>query len=255
MTERIKSYYENYDEDGRLFRDNAHLPEYLTTIRYFDKLFAPGSRILDACAGTGRYSFYLADKGHSVTACDLAEHHVSIIKSKPGADKLTGIGVCNVLDLSQFDEASFDVVLCMGAMYHLPTDAEKTQATRECIRVCKPGGLVALSYINYFAGIADSIDTGLTNLDEVLAYFEDDGESESLFRTATPAKMERYAIGEGLNILHHIGVEGLSLFLKEKVNAANAKDFDKWMEFVYKHCEDPSILGCSAHGLLIGRKM
>jgi len=126
MSERIKSYYENYDEEGRLFRDNAHLPEYLTTIRYFDKLFAPGSRILDACAGTGKYSFYLAEKGHSVTACDLAEHH--------------------------------------------------------------------------------------------------------------------------------IGVEGLSFLLADKVNAANTADFEKWMEFIYKHCEEPSILGCSAHGLLIGRK-
>ena len=40
MTEQINKYYENYDEDGRLFRDKAHLPEYLTTIRYFDRLFA-----------------------------------------------------------------------------------------------------------------------------------------------------------------------------------------------------------------------
>ena len=254
MTESIKNYYENYDEEGRLFRDNAHLPEYLTTIRYFDRLFAEGSRILDVCAGTGRYSFYLADKGHSVTACDLAEHHVEIIKAKPNANKLDGIMVCNVLDLSQFGNDSFDVVLCMGAMYHLPTDAEKTQAIRECVRVCKPGGLVALAYINYFAAVADNVNTGLTNLDEVLAYFEDNGESESLFRVSTPAKMERYATCEGLNVLHHIGVEGLSFFLKEKVNAATAGDFGKWMELVYKHCEDPSILGCSAHGLLIGRK-
>ena len=32
MFEKVKNYYENYDEDGRLFRDKAHLPEYLTTI-------------------------------------------------------------------------------------------------------------------------------------------------------------------------------------------------------------------------------
>ena len=83
MFEDIKAFYENYDEEGRLFRDKAHLPEYLTTIRYFDRLFAPASHILDACAGTGRYSFYLADKGHMVTACDLTGHNIDIIKSKP----------------------------------------------------------------------------------------------------------------------------------------------------------------------------
>ena len=93
MSEQIKNYYKNYDEDGRLFRDNAHQVEYLTTIRYFDRIFKPGSRILDACAGTGRYSFYLAEKGHFVTACDLVEHNVNIIKSKPNAHNLTDIAV------------------------------------------------------------------------------------------------------------------------------------------------------------------
>ena len=63
MTENIRSYYESYGDEGRLFRDKAHLSEYLTTIRYFEQLFKPNSYILDACAGTGRYSFYLADKG------------------------------------------------------------------------------------------------------------------------------------------------------------------------------------------------
>ena len=122
MSNSIRGFYENYDEDNRLFKDKAHLAEYLTTIRYFDKLFAPNSQILDACAGTGRYSFYLAENGHSVTACDLVEHNVNVIKSKPNADKLRSISTCNVLDLSQFSSNFFDAVLCMGAMYHLGTD-------------------------------------------------------------------------------------------------------------------------------------
>jgi predicted SAM-dependent methyltransferase len=64
------------------------------------------------------------------------EHHVNIIKSKPEAEKLHEISVCNVLDLSRFDENSFDAVLCMGAMYHLPTDDEKAQAIWECTGIC-----------------------------------------------------------------------------------------------------------------------
>jgi len=253
MEESIKSYYENYDEEGRLFRDNAHLLEYLIATRYFDKLFAPGSRILDACAGTGQYSFYLAGKGHIVTACDLAEHHINIINSKPNRDKLAGTAVCNVLDLSRFESSSFDVVLCMGALYHLSSDKEKSKAINECTRVCKPGGLVVLAYINYFAVVADNVNTGLTNLDQVLAEFEDG--SDCIWKASTPAKMEQYAKNEGLETRHNIGTEGLSFLISNKVNAASAEDFDKWMEFIYKHCEDPSILGISAHGLLIARKI
>ena len=253
MLENIKKYYENYDEEGRLFRDKAHLPEWLTTIRYFDRLFKPSSRILDACAGTGRYSFYLANKGHKVTACDLVEHHVNIIKSKPNSNILDDISTCNVLDLSHFHENSFDVVLCMGAMYHLPTDYEKTQALRECVRVCKPGGLVVLSYLNYFSVVAAEVQKGLGDLDEVLAAFEDD--SDCLWKATTPTKIEGYANESGLEILHNIGADGLSFVLAEKVNTATDEAFDKWMEYIYKHCEEPSIVGYSMHGLLIGRKI
>jgi len=131
MQNEINEYYKNYDEEGRLTRDNAHLPEYLTTIRYFDRLFAPGSRILDACAGAGRYAFYLANKGHTVTACDLSEHHVDIIKSNPDANKLANIAACNTLDLSRFEDNSFDVVLCMGALYHLSDVRDKQKALSE----------------------------------------------------------------------------------------------------------------------------
>ena len=252
MQEQIKSYYEGYDEEGRLFRDKAHLPEYLTTIRYFDRLIAPDSRILDACAGAGRYSFYLADKGHIVTACDLVEHNVNTIRSKSGSDKLAEISVCDVLDLSRFEDNCFDVVLCMGAMYHLSLDEEKIQAIRECTRVCRPGGMVVLSYLNYFAAVAAEVRKGLSNFDEVMAAFEDD--SDCLWKATTPAKMERYVTTVGLEIMHNIGADGISFVLADKVNAAIDETFNKWMEFIYRHCEEPSIVGYSMHGLLIGRK-
>jgi len=252
MSEKIKEYYASYDEEGRLFRDNAHKPEYLTTIRYFDRLFTPKSKILDACAGAGKYSFYLADKGYQVTACDLVEHHTDIIKSKHGADKLTDIKVCNVLDLSSFDSDSFDVVLCMGAMYHLPTDEEKMQAIRECTRVCKSNGLVVFSYLNYFAVVAAEVSKGLDDLDDLLATFQDD--SDCLWKATTPKKMERYVKDTGLSVLHNIGADGISFILADKVNAASDEAFEKWMEFICKHCEEPSIIGYSMHGLLIGRK-
>ena len=122
--------------------------EYLITIRYFDRLFEPGSRILDACAGGRRYSFYLAEKGCNVTACDLVEHNVNIIKSNPNANILDDILVCNTLDLSQFDENIFDTVLCMGALYHVNTDDLKEKVISESVRVCKLGGTVVFSYLS-----------------------------------------------------------------------------------------------------------
>ena len=252
MIDRLSTFYENYDEDGRLTRDNVHLVEWLTTIRYLNRLLLPNSKILDACAGAGRYSFYLAEKGHRVTACDLVEHNVSIIKSKPEAARLADAVVCNVLDMSRFEDNSFDVVLCMGALYHLPTDAEKTQAIRECTRVCTPGGLVVLAYLNHFAVVAQQLQERFDFFEDVLAEFEDS--SDIVFKTTTPSKMEGYAKSVGLELLHNIGVDGVSYILSEKVNTATDAAFEKWTEYIFEHCEEPSILGYSMHGLLVGKK-
>ena len=253
MYEQIKKYYENYDEDGRLFRDKAHLPEWLTTIRYFDRLFAPSSRILDACAGTGRYSLYLAEKGHSVTACDLVEHNINIIKSKPNADKLTNTAVCDVLDLSRFENNSFDIVLCMGALYHFQTNNLREKAITECVRVCKPGGIVALAYITKVGAIFDNIAEDIERInalvDEIL-----DEKVKYMFTFAAPCEIDGIASECGLEKIYHIGVDGMAYTICDKLNSASEENFRKYMDYHYRTCEDESILGASLHGLWIGRK-
>lgn len=78
----IVEYYENYDEEARLIKDNAHKIEFITTMHFLDKFVKPSSRILEVGAGTGRYSFSLAEKGHSVTALDITPKHIEIMKEK-----------------------------------------------------------------------------------------------------------------------------------------------------------------------------
>ena len=253
MNEKIKSYYENYDEEGRLFRDNAHKPEYLTTIRYFDRLFAPGSKILDACAGAGRYSFYLVDKGHCVTACDLSEHHVNIIKSNANAEKLNDIRVCNVMDLSEFVDNSFDAVLCMGALYHYRADEDKQRAISECVRVCKLGGIVALAYLTEIGCVYMELNEDASNIDVLLKYKS--GELESIFVATTPSVIENIAIKCGLEKAHNIGTDGIVYAAVNKLNNTSDDNFNKYMEFHYSICEEPDVIGATLHGLWIGRKV
>jgi len=252
MQEHIKRYYENYDEDGRLFRDNAHMPEYLTTIRYFDRLFTPGMKILDACAGAGRYSFYLADKGCIVTACDLVEHNVGIIKSKPKADKLAEISACDSLDLSRFKESSFDAVLCMGALYHLRTNGLREKAILECLRICKPGGIVVLAYLTKIGAIHAQINADASNMDELLKILDDT--DEGIFFCTSPQEIEMMTLRHGIEKKYNIGTDGMIYAVASKLNEADDSSFQKYMEYHYKTCEDESILGASLHGLWIGRK-
>jgi len=226
-----------------------HMVEYLTTIRYFDRLFVPGSRILDVCAGAGRYSFYLADKGHIVTACDLVEHNVDIIKANPDADKLADIVVCNALALSRFEDSSFDVALCMGALYHLGKN--KQQAVSECVRVCKPGGIVVLAYITRTGAVLANINEDASNMDALLKMMDDT--DESIFFNLWPHEMDDIAEKCGLERMHHVGTD-MIYPVSVKLNDASEESFQKYMAFHHQICEDPSVLGASIHGLWIGRK-
>ncbi|MBP5605284.1 MAG: hypothetical protein J6X60_07045 [Ruminiclostridium sp.] len=68
--------------DARIKEKTSSQVEYLTTQKYIhDYAGAPGKcRILEVGAGTGRYSAALAGEGYSVTAVELFEHNLSILK-------------------------------------------------------------------------------------------------------------------------------------------------------------------------------
>lgn len=71
--------YENYKEENRLTTNNARKIEFLTTARALNNIISTKSKILDCAAGTGIYAFWLADKGHDVTATDITPRHIEII--------------------------------------------------------------------------------------------------------------------------------------------------------------------------------
>lgn len=107
----ILEYYETYDEEARLIKDNAHKVEFITTVHYLDNIIEPSSRILEVGAGTGRYSFYFAEKGHKVTALDITPKHVEIMKKKARYKDLDiDIVLGNAKELSDFKDDSYDVV-------------------------------------------------------------------------------------------------------------------------------------------------
>lgn len=54
MEEMIK-YYENYDEENRMFRGKAQNLEFITTTSIMDNIILSNSTILEVGAGTGRY--------------------------------------------------------------------------------------------------------------------------------------------------------------------------------------------------------
>jgi len=134
MGEEILRFYHEFNNESERLESNPGRVEYITTMTYLNKIISNNSRILDACAGSGKYAFALAKEGHSVVAGDLIDVNVDMIrKQQSSTPLLSEIYEGSILDLSRFKDESFDVVLNFGAYYHLCDDGERERSISESL--------------------------------------------------------------------------------------------------------------------------
>ena len=141
----LNAYYTSHDEDAR-FDSRHNSVEFLTTLDYIGRYLAPGDRIAEIGAGSGRYSHALARQGYHVDAVELIPRNIALFRerTKPGEDVVIREGTAT--DLSCFADGMFGMTLLLGPMYHLFTEEEQRRALREAVRITKPGGHVFVSY-------------------------------------------------------------------------------------------------------------
>jgi len=116
-------YNEDCAEDTRLESQHGQV-EFLTTIKYIEEYLKPETKILEIGAGTGRYSLYYANKGYDVTAIEYVQHNVDILKSKIKDNMNIVAEQGDAVDLSRFENNTFDVTLVLGPLYHLYEDKD-----------------------------------------------------------------------------------------------------------------------------------
>lgn len=263
MNHIIESY-ENYREEDRLTTNHSRRIEFITTTRILDDLLAPNANILDCAAGTGVYAFYLAEKGHQVTATDITPRHIAYINNKMQNSSVNlSTAVLDATDLSMYPDEAFDIVLCMGPFYHLTQRWQREKCITECIRVLKKGGALAITYISRFSafpyvamsepkyiasGLSKTlIDTGVLTHDDPNCFWTDT-------YYATPDEMEALYQRFELKQIDHFAQDGISPMMKEKIDALSKADFEAWCNFHYTVCREKSTLGASNHVMIIGRK-
>ncbi|WMJ87422.1 class I SAM-dependent methyltransferase [Anaerocolumna sp. MB42-C2] len=264
MINHVVETYENYREEDRLTTNNARKIEFITTKKIFDEVFKNEMKILDCAAGTGEYAFYLSEKGHEVTATDLTPRHIEIMNQKLKEKKhKINTAVLDATDMSVFGDESFDIVLNMGPFYHLITESKRLKCISESLRVLKKGGLLVTAYIPRYSvfqyvalsdkkyldmNLADQlIDTGVLRHDDANCFWTDTYYSN-------PDEMETLYQEHNLEIIEHFAQDGITPFLKEKVDALNPTEFEMWCDYHYRICREKSILGASNHVIIIGRK-
>lgn len=256
-SESVEAFYNLIDENSRLKRKNSNQIEFITTVEYLNKCVKPKSKILDACAGGGIYSFYLADRGHFLYAGDLVEKNVEDIrKNQNSHSKLKEIFVGSILDLCQYADESFDVVLNLGSHYHLREDKLRDKSIKESTRILKKDGIYAIAYVNRYSNIIKFREMFTNDFQLLDDYIQKGFHSKNtVFYCSTPELFEKEVKNNNLEILYHVATDGMKFIIGDVVNDLSEDKFKQWMDFHLRTCEDKSILGSSEHGLIIARKM
>lgn len=260
--EKTIRYYENYNEDIRLERDNAHRVEFITTTHILDNMIDKNSAILDVGAGTGKYSFYYADKGHTVMAVDLSPKNVQIMKeklSKSNSNKKINILSGNVLSLDHLEDESYDAVLCMGPLYHLDSHNERLKCIENCMKKLKKNGILAIAYINKFAVCLSEIrrDKSILfgdRIENILNNGAQFGDSRDVFYFLSPIEIENIMSSFNINKLCNAATDGLAYMMGNILNNFTEDEFKAWINFHISTCMEESLLGSSLHGLYVCSK-
>ncbi|WP_078551999.1 class I SAM-dependent methyltransferase [Bacillus alkalicellulosilyticus] len=260
--ESVISFYENYDEESRLSTDNSRKIEFMTTIKNLDHKILPTHRVLELGAGTGIYSFYYANRGCNVVATDITPKYVQYMNQKNNLLNFRA-EIANATNLTNFETESFDVVLCLGPMYHLTEEMDRVKCIKESVRVLKDGGLLAISYINKHYILHSLMMNDSTYLKK--EFIEQiintgtikEGDKYNFWTDAffsTPEEMERIIKDFNVEIIDHFATDGLSPYLRSTVNSFSEEEYRNWSYYIERSCRDKNIMGLSNHALLLCRK-
>ncbi|MGN0967499.1 MAG: class I SAM-dependent methyltransferase [Candidatus Coprovivens sp.] len=260
IDEILNNHYSNdYTEDDRLIKDKIHQVEYITTLKYIDKYLKKGDRILEVGAGTGIYSLGLAKIGYQVDAIELVNDNLNILKSKITSDMNINAIQGNALDLSMYEDNTFDMTLVLGPLYHLFKAEERDKVIEEAIRVTKSGGIIYYAFIlsdltminwgfekgNLVPNMGNMItdDYKVINREEYIFYLTYMSEIKKL--------MQEHDKQE---VITYVATDGIGRVMSDKINEMSDEEYKHYINYHLSVCEREDLIGYSGHVLVITKK-
>ena len=252
--ENLIKHYNKHNEDKRLKTRHAQV-EYTTGLTYIKKYLSKGSSILDVGAATGAYSIPLYNDGYNVTAFELVKHNLKEIEIKePNIKCIQG----NAIDLSKFNDNTFNGVLLFGPMYHLISYEEKLQALKEAKRVVKLNGLIFISYcMNEYAVITHAFkERQILNVkDELDENFKVLNKPTDLYTYVRLEDINKLMNDTHLERVKILSQDGPAEYLKREINSMNDEELDMLIKYHLSTCERHELLGAGRHILDILKKV
>lgn len=257
-TAMINEFYDGYTEETRLSRSRHGQLEYLTTMKYIHEMISDKASIIEIGAGTGRYSVALAKEGYDVTAVELANSNLELLRQNSKGLKNIVSYQGDALDLSRFQDGTFDLTLVLGPLYHLYDEKDQHKALDEAIRITKSGGTVIVAFLSVHAILFDNYLQG--NLpagieENFTEEYKAKHFTEQLFTGFNIDEFEALFANKPVEWITTAAADGILELAEDRADfEMSDDDFKAFAEYHLHNCEKRELLGCSSHLLYICRK-
>jgi ubiquinone/menaquinone biosynthesis C-methylase UbiE len=263
----IAGYYARTPEESRLEHGAFRLEGVRTRELIERHAPPPPATVLDVGGAAGAYALWLAASGYRVHLIDAVARLVSEAARRSDRSPRP-LASCRVGDARALDwpDASADLVLLLGPLYHLTDRADRVRALREARRVLRPEGRVLAAAISRAASALDGLSRELfgdPRFEAIVARDLNDGQHRNTtdrpdyFTTAFFHRPEEL-VGEldeaGLTVHGVYGIEGPGWLLPDIAQRMEDEARREQVVRVARLLEsDPGVMGVSAHLLAVGR--
>lgn len=276
-SDEIREYYNKYGEKEwhRLEQSIHGQVQFQVTTHIIKKYLKKDAYVLDAGAGPGRYSIWLAQHGAKVYLSDISDEQLKIAE-----DRVTEAGVNervqhirrhDICDLNEIPDNTFDLVPCLGGALSYVREG-RHQAIQELIRVAKLSAPIitsvmsllgtfhlisSLDGVEFLEGITDHIDWDPeTSFPEVMDSILGSNEWHAPMTLYTSTYMRKFLEENGCKVVEVASPNTITsgVFNLEKIEKS-PDAFEMLLNLEKKFCNKPGIVDMGQHLLTVAIKL